>query len=158
MKMTQRFILGIDWTEQHRIAAPIKNWAPRKVEFPLCDEEEFLFKEELYYRLDTIGVELPELYKLSFSHNNCGGFCCRAGRGHFLNLLQTKPKLFAYHEQKERELREYLGKDVAMMKKTVRKQTQPLTMEKLRLLYEQGKEDAIDKCDIGGCGRFVNPE
>lgn len=151
------FYMGIDWTEEHRTAAPRKNWAPATVEFPLCDMDNFVVKEDLFGELAEKGIELPELYKLGFSHNNCGGFCCRAGQGHFVNLLETKPELYAYHEQREREreLREHLGKDVAMMKKQVNKVISPLTMERLRDLYEAGKQESIDRQDIGGCGCFV---
>src|SRR6185312_3546767 len=30
--------LGIDWTEEHRTKAPVKNWSPYPVEFPMCEE------------------------------------------------------------------------------------------------------------------------
>jgi len=90
--------------------------------------------------------------------SNCGGFCCKAGQGHFKNLVEKKPALYAYHEAREEELRQYLGKDVSMMKKTVNGETETLTMERLRKLYETGKSDAIDKNDIGGCGCFLSYE
>jgi len=79
--------LGIDWTEEHRTKAPRKNWHPYKVEFPMC-EEPYLTKEEMLQELERLGIERPRLYKIGFAHNNCGGFCCRAGQGHFANLLK----------------------------------------------------------------------
>ena len=150
------YYMGIDWTEEHRTAAPRKNWAPAQIEYPLCDMDNFFSKDMLLSELDELGIEIPELYKLGFSHNNCGGFCCKAGQGHFYNLVEKKPKLYAYHEARENELRELLGKDVSMMKKTVKGEVQTLTMERLRKLYETGKNDSIDKQDIGGCGCFLS--
>lgn len=147
--------LGIDWTEMHRTTAPKRNWKPYQVEFPMC-EKPFLEKQELIEELHKIGIEEPRLYKMGFAHNNCGGFCCRAGQGHFANLLQKMPERFAEYEQKEQDLREYLDADVAMMKKTRNKVTSPYTLKQLREDMEHNCQ--IDMFDIGGCGCFVNYE
>ena len=144
--------LGIDWTEEHRTKAPIKNWAPYKVEFPMC-EEPYITKDEIFAELEKVNIEVPRLYKMGFSHNNCGGFCCRAGQGHFARLLEKMPERFAEYEAKEEELRQYIGKDVAMMKKTRNKVTRPYTMRQLREDIEAKKE--VDMTDIGGCGCMV---
>ena len=145
--------LGIDWTEEHRTKAPIKNWHPYKVEFPMC-EEPYLSKDDLFEELARLNIEMPRLYKLGFSHNNCGGFCCRAGQGHFARLLEQMPERFAEYEAKEEELRQYLGKDVSMMKKNRNKVTYPYTLRQLREDIEAKKE--VDMTDIGGCGCMVN--
>src|SRR5699024_8257521 len=92
-------------------------------------------------------------YKMGFAHNNCGGFCCRAGQGHFANLLKQMPDRFAEYEEKEEEMRQYLGKDIAMMKKTKNKITKPYTLRQLREDIEA--KEAVDMTDIGGCGCFV---
>jgi hypothetical protein len=148
--------LGIDWTESHRTAAPRKNWAPYTVEYPMC-EEPLVDKEDVKAELANVGIELPELYKLGFSHNNCGGFCVRAGQGHFANLLAQKPNLYKYHEAMEEEMRQYLGKDVSILKRTRNKERQNLTLRKLREEIE--KDDSqIDMFDIGGCGCFIEDE
>ena len=148
--------LGIDWTEEHRTAAPKKNWSPYQVEFPMC-EEPLLTKEDMLNELNALGIETPRLYKMGFSHNNCGGFCCRAGQGHFLNLLKKMPDRFAEYEKKEEELRQYLEKDVSMMKKTKNGVTKPYTLRQLREDANLNPEQ-IDIFDIGGCGCFVNDD
>lgn len=145
--------LGIDWTEEHRTSAPKRNWSPYPVEFPMC-EEPYLTKIDFIKQLEELEIDVPELYSLGFSHNNCGGFCVRAGQGHFVNLLETKPQLFLYHEAKEQEIRKHIGKDVAMMRKQKNKVRFPYTLRMLREDYE--KENEIDMEDIGGCGCFVN--
>lgn len=144
--------LGIDWTEEHRTNAPRKNWHPYKVEFPMC-EEPYVTKDEMLQELERLGIEIPRLYKMGFAHNNCGGFCCRAGQGHFANLLKQMPERFAEYEAKEEEIRQYLGKDVAIMKKTKNKVTFPYTLRQLREDIEA--KLPVDLDDIGGCGCFV---
>ncbi|MEH6941621.1 hypothetical protein [Bacillus sp. JJ722] len=144
--------LGIDWTEGHRTKAPRKNWHPYQVEFPMC-EEPYVTKEEMLQELESLGFDTPRIYKMGFAHNNCGGFCCRAGQGHFANLLKQMPERFAYYESKEEEMRKFLGKDIAMMKKTKNKVTFPYTLRQLREDIEA--KESIDMTDIGGCGCFV---
>ncbi len=55
------------------------------------------------------GIAPPRLYAMGFPHNNCGGFCVKAGQAHFALLLRTMPERYAYHEAKENELRAELG-------------------------------------------------
>lgn len=149
--------LGIDWTEEHRTKAPVKNWFPFEVKFPMC-EEPLREKSELIEELNATGIETPKLYELGFAHNNCGGFCVRAGQGHFITLLETKPDLFKYHEEREQEIREHIGKDVSILKRVRNKQTQRLTLKQLREEYEAQGAKSIDLFDIGGCGCFVSDE
>ena len=88
---------------------------------------------------------------------NCGGFCCRAGQGHFANLLEKLPERFKEYEKQEEEMRQFLNKDVAMMKKTKNGITSPYTLRQLREDYEKDSKQ-IDMFDIGGCGCFVQME
>lgn len=93
---------------------------------------------------------------MGFTHNNCGGFCCRAGQGHFARLLEKFPDRFAYYEDKEEELRKFLGRNVAILKKTKNKVTLPYTLRQLREDFEAQRP--IDMKDVGGCGCMVNYE
>lgn len=149
--------LGIDWTEEHRKAKPIKNWKPYTVEFPMCDEP-YLTKEDYLEELEKAKIDVPRLYKMGFAHNNCGGFCCRAGQGHFINLLQQMPERFKFHEEKEQELREYLGKDYSILRRQKNKVKEQLTLKTLREEWESNNKENIDLLDIGGCGCFVSDE
>ncbi|MFF2886650.1 hypothetical protein [Paenibacillus sp. NPDC057967] len=150
--------LGIDWTEDHRKTAPIANWAPYRVEFPMC-EEPYVDKSDMLADLDSLGIARPRLYGLGFAHNNCGGFCVRGGHGHFTNLYERFREQYAYHESKEEEFRAKTGKSVSMMKKERRvgpdkKRTSfPYTMRQLREDITAGAE--VDRLDVGGCGCFV---
>lgn len=148
--------LGIDWTESHRTISPTKNWAPYKVGFPMC-EEPYVSKEEMLEELKKAGIKRPRLYKWA-SHNNCGGFCVRAGQGHFINLLKNMPERYDYHEKKEQEMRDYLKRDdVSILTRTKNGVKQNLTLKQLRKEYEQAPHQ-IDMFDIGGCGCFVDDQ
>ncbi|WP_129692333.1 hypothetical protein [Gottfriedia acidiceleris] len=149
--------LGIDWTEDHRKASPEFNWAPYKVEFPMC-EEPYVTKNEMLDYLKEVGIKIPRLYKLGFSHNNCGGMCVRAGQGHFVNLLEKLPGNYLKIENHEQEMREFLDKDVSILTRTRNGIKKQLTLKELRLEYEQYGVTQIDMFDIGGCGCFVTEE
>lgn len=141
--------LGFDWTEPHRMARAARHWVPWRMEAPLMHPPHRL-KEDL---LAEAGIEPPLLYRLGFPHNNCGGFCIKAGHTHFKHLLRVMPDRYAYHERREQELRDYLGKDVATLRDRAGGVTKPLTLRDLRLRVEA--EQAVDADDWGGCGCFV---
>lgn len=152
--------LGIDWTEIHRKKAPIKNWAPYKVEFPMT-EKPYLTKQDMLEIMHGEGIAIPKLYQLGFAHNNCGGFCFRAGIGHFKNLLDKMPELYKFHEDKEIEMQKYLGRNDVSILRRVRKGVKVnLTLKELREELEmENTQLTIDELlDHGGCGCFVNEE
>lgn len=149
--------LGIDWTEDHRRAAPTKNYLPYEVRFPMCDRP-FLTKPQMLDILEKEdGIKRPRLYSLGFAHNNCGGFCFRAGLGHFENLLKKNRKLYLWHEGKEQEMRDYLGKDVTILRRTRNGQRINLTLKVLREESDKGEQLSWDEqIDVGGCGCFLD--
>jgi 3'-phosphoadenosine 5'-phosphosulfate sulfotransferase (PAPS reductase)/FAD synthetase len=148
--------VGIDWTEEHRFIRlrDIRAKSGWTYMAPMCDAP-FILKSDMLVALKAEGIAPPRLYSEGFSHNNCGGFCCKAGQGQFANLLRVNPALYAQHESKEEAIRNYLGKNVSMM--TDRRgngKKKPLTMKSLRLRIEAGEQ--IDMYDIGGCGCFAS--
>jgi hypothetical protein len=146
--------LGIDWSEDHRTTAPRRNWAPFQVEFPMC-EEPYLSKEDMISELKKCGIEIPELYKRGFSHNNCATLCVRGGQGHWMKVLKEFPDRFAMMENFEREMQDYLGKPVTILKRTRGGVTSNLSLEQLRIEVESDRTEQLDIFDIGGCGCFV---
>lgn len=147
--------VGIDWTEEHRFVRlrdirSKEGWTYRA---QMC-EEPYILKSQMLIELKEQGIAPPRLYSEGFSHNNCGGFCCKAGQGQFANLLRVNPNLYAQHEAKEEEIRAYLKKDVSMMTDRAGDgKKKPLTMKTLRLRIEAGEQ--VDMFDIGGCGCFA---
>ncbi len=144
--------VGLDWTERGRIARHQKANLPWRVEAPMADLP-YLTKDDMIEWLRAEGIEPPRLYAMGFPHNNCGGFCIKAGIDNFRLLLHTMPERYAYHEQKEQELREYLGKDVAILRDRAGGDSKPLTLKALR-----EREECLPMPlgnDFGGCGCLV---
>lgn len=147
--------VGIDWTEIHRMKAIQRGWAPYEVKAPMT-EAPYWDKHQMLKALKDDGIRKPRLYDMGFAHNNCGGFCVRGGQGHFINLLKNKRDLYLYHEQKELEMQEYLGRtDVSILTRDVKGDEQKLTLRQLREEWESGLGNQIDMNDIGGCGCFA---
>lgn len=142
--------IGISWDEAHRYEGTHRYWQPWLCLAPLIDPP-YLTKTDIIKDMQTAGIEPPRLYALGFPHNNCGGFCIKAGQAHFRLLLEKFPERYAYHERKEQELREYLNKDVAILRDRRGGTTKPLTLRELR-----GRQD-YDRFEWGGCGCF-SPE
>lgn len=144
--------IGIDWTEGHRFERAVPFWKPWTIESPLMDAP-YLSKQDMIDNLLAAKIATPRLYDMGFPHNNCGGFCIKAGQAHFKLLLDKMPERYAFHEQQEQELREYLGKDVAILRDRRGGQTKPMT---LRIFRErQGQGELFDKDEWGGCACFA---
>lgn len=146
-------VIGIDWTELHRVKSIVRNWHPYRVALPLT-EAPYLTKADMLDMLRDAGIEPPRLYRMGFAHANCGGFCVRGGHGHFKILLDQMPERFAHHEQKEQELREYLDADVAILRDRTGGESKPLTLKAFRERLQGGEQ--CDVFDIGGCGCFTD--
>lgn len=154
-------VLGIDWTETHRIPAIEKGYLPRSTWFPLC-EEPYLTKGQILEWLDAEGVARPRLYALGFAHNNCGGGCVKAGKAQWRHLYEVMPERYAEWERRESELADYLAKDgkkrLSILTETVRGEKLPLPLVTLRERIEAQGTLFDDEGDIGGCGCFVDGE
>jgi hypothetical protein len=146
--------VGIDWTETHRVPAIVENYKPYRAEAPLT-EPPLLTKDDMLAACAEAGMEVPRLYRAGFPHNNCGGFCVRAGQAQMELLLREHPERFAYHEEREQELREHLGKDVAILRDRSGGKSVPLTLRRFRERVEMQPE-LFDDLDWGGCGCFVD--
>jgi hypothetical protein len=144
---------GIDWSEEHRHRRLSqrrgeKGW---RYEAPMCGPP-YLTKPDMIAALKREGITPPRLYAMGFAHNNCGGFCIKAGLGHFANLLRTMPDRYAYHEAKEAELRQAVGWRNTILRDRIGGETKPLSLKRLREQIEAGGQ--VDLFDIGGCGCF----
>ena len=145
--------LGIDWSEEHRYHRAAKHWKPWEVKAPLC-EPPYVDKDDLFAALDEAGIPVPRLYHMGFPHNNCGGFCVRAGHAHFKRLLEKMPERFAYHENQEEAMRARLARDVAILRDRREGTSKPLPLRVLRERVEA--QQTIDEFDWGGCGCFLD--
>lgn len=145
--------LGIDWNEIHRFERAKKHWPPWTIAAPMCDKP-YLEKDQMLDALRKEGIKVPRLYEMGFPHNNCGGFCVKAGHAHFKHLLKKMPERFAYHEQKEQEFIEMKGKKYTILKDRRGGKTKPLSLRELRECVEKENSKGLDLLDWGGCGCF----
>jgi 3'-phosphoadenosine 5'-phosphosulfate sulfotransferase (PAPS reductase)/FAD synthetase len=149
-------VVGIDWSEAHRLPAIERGWAPYKTWAPLT-EAPYVDKTQVLAMLRAEGIEPPRLYAQGFAHANCGGFCVRGGQAHFKTLLEQNPERYAYHEAKEQEMRDFLGKDVSILRDRKGGTVKPLPLTVLRKRIED-ESGQVDEFDFGGCGCFVDQE
>lgn len=145
--------VGIDWSETHRLPAIEAGWAPYPVRAPMT-EAPLLDREAMRQSCLDAGIELPRLYRAGFPHNNCGGFCVRAGQAQMELLLREHPERYAFHEAEEQALREHLDKDVTVLRDRTGGTLTPLTLRGFRERIE-GQPDLFDPLDFGGCGCFT---
>lgn len=148
--------VGIDWTEAHRFERlKVRFGARWRVEAPMC-EAPYQTKRDMLKAAAALGIRQPRLYALGFSHNNCGGFCIKAGHAHFANLLRTMPDRYAFHEEQEEALRATLG-DVAILNdRSGGGPRRPVPLRVFRERVESG--GSYDLFDYGGCGCFSGEE
>jgi hypothetical protein len=139
---TVRVVLGMDKIDDCRrsIRAEL-SFLPFRVWFPLDDPRwGVAFKERIMEDLRNQGVRPPRLYELGFKHNNCGGFCVKAGLGQIAHFYRVKPEEYAEHERREQEFRDFVGRDVSIFSRTVEGRKTPMTMRALRRRIEAGEE------------------
>lgn len=145
--------VGIDWTESHRLAAIERNYVPFRVEAPMV-EPPYLEKAQLLEACRKWGVEPPRMYAENYPHANCQGFCVRAGQAQFRQLLRVNRDGYLFHEEQEQKLREYLTKDVAILRDHAAGGV-PLTLRTFRERVEL-QPSLFDEDDWGGCGCFAD--
>lgn len=149
--------VGIDWSEEHRYIGLRDRWAAQgwRYEAPLCDRP-YIDKNVMAAMAVSEGLELSSAYIIGLSHDNCGGFCIKAGQGHYKRLLQHRRARYLHHENMEQGFRAYIGKDVSILTDRTGGEKKPLTLKDFRIRVESGAQ--IDAFDIGGCGCFVTDE
>lgn len=151
----QKLVYGMSWDEAHRIERVSERWKPWECLFPL-NEAPYLTKKQVFDLARERNLKRPRLYDLGFEHANCGGFCVKAGKSHFVKLLQVMPERYLEHEEREREFRQWIGKDVTILRKTVNGANVPMTMQEHRENIQAGfKQESFD---FGGCGCFAGDE
>lgn len=146
--------IGIDWTEMHRYERLAPRKRPWVYDAPLIAPP-LIEKDEMLETMQERGIRPPRLYEEGFPHNNCAGFCIKAGQAHFKHLYETRPELYLWHEEQEQKLRCELEKDVSILRKQVDGTLYNITLRDFRehVIEADGE---IDPNDWGGCGCFVD--
>lgn len=146
-------VFGMDWTERHRIKRLTEALAPQPVWFPL-NERPYVDKCHIANSLKEIGIAVPRLYDMGFTHNNCGGGCVKAGFAHWANLYYSMPERYGVWEKQEEGIQQHLEKDVTILTRERRGEKERVSLKMFRQELEAGITD-YDKDDWGGCGCFA---
>lgn len=147
-------VLGMDMSELDRIERASRNWAPRPV-VSLLNEFQ-VWRPEYDLILNRYGIKKPRLYSQGYEHNNCGGFCCKAGLVQFERLYRTNPERYAYHEaEMERALAEIGNTARPFLRKVNKGETEYLSLRNFRHQLEAGTAE-LPMFDATGCGCFTD--
>ncbi|MDA7603349.1 hypothetical protein N8771_02565 [Euryarchaeota archaeon] len=153
-----RVVLGMDIIEDcDRLHRAKSYWRPFVNWFPLA-EKPFKDKTKIIEDIRKLGVQEPRLYGAGFAHNNCGGFCVKAGKGQMVHLYNTLPERYLYHEQKELEFQEFIGSDVTILGETRNGVRRNLTLRDLRLRAEAGESFRFDEGTACACLNPSSPD
>lgn len=145
--------IGLDWTETHRVERVKERCKPWVFNAPMADKP-LLSKKDMLAWMASEGLKPPRLYQLGFSHNNCGGFCVKAGQAQFERLLRTMPERYLYHEKMEQKTREIVGDHTVLTYQRNGKKI-PITLREFRENLEK-QPDLFDQFDWGGCGCAID--
>lgn len=131
-----------------------RRFLPYAAEAPLCHPP-YLSKCEMLKECERDGLDPPRIYDEGFPHNNCKGFCTKAGHAQFLHLLKNRPTVFMENATEEDAFRRRTGKDVAVMKDRRGGASKPLPMLEFKRQVESG-ELKVNPRDWGkGCQCFT---
>lgn len=79
----------------------IDKYAYSNPQFPLIEKR--INKNECAGIIINAGIELPEMYKLGYSNNNCIG-CVKGGKGYWNKIRVDFPEVFAQRSYEERQI------------------------------------------------------
>jgi hypothetical protein len=141
--------LGIDYSEEHRLVRVKERSLPYIYRSTLVEDGRIIHKDFS----EQFGIKRPRLYNWKLGHNNCGGFCIKAGLGHYKALFDASPERYAEFEAKEADVYETIGAVYPFLKKTEDKVFRRLTLKQYREEYlEPNLVSLEDSQEYGGCG------
>lgn len=92
---------GYTIDEKHRADRFEESFPEVNAKFPLI--EMGLTKENVVGMLDTLGIAIPEMYKMGYRNNNCIG-CCKGGMGYWNKIRVDFPEHFKRMAEIERKV------------------------------------------------------
>ena len=145
--------VGIDISEEHRLKAITENNKPYEYRSIMIDKGLLVDNNTKKSWCTANGIKLPKLYSLGFSHNNCGGFCVKAGLGQFKKLYELLPEIYAENERQEQEAIKNNPKLKSFLRKTINGKLTYISMKEYREKYlEHNKVTEDEAMEFGGCG------
>jgi tRNA(Ile)-lysidine synthase TilS/MesJ len=146
-------VFGIDLFESDRLER-LRSRYEFSVLSPAVD---FILDRESLLReaLEASGCKLPYLYQIGMTHNNCGGFCVKAGTGHYKNLLEKDPDRYEYFVQKEKEVYDRVPAARPFLRIQKNGTLQYVTLEEFRSIQEAAPKQLELDLDFSGCACFT---
>lgn len=154
-KDTDPIVLGMDWSEMDRIERAQRRW-DRPVVSLL---NQYRITRDMHDAiLKRYGIEKPRLYKMGWSHNNCGGFCVKGGQVQMERLLRMFPERYAYHEKQMDDAMQIIGSTAKpFLRITLAGDLKYVTLKEFRELLETNRAE-LPMFDAEGCGCFTDDE
>jgi 3'-phosphoadenosine 5'-phosphosulfate sulfotransferase (PAPS reductase)/FAD synthetase len=147
-------ILGMDVSESERVARAAERWAPRPVLSWLAEWS--IYRPQYADVLGRHNIKPPRLYGLGFAHNNCGGYCVRAGTGQMRQLLGAFPERYRWHEEQQEALLMDIPTARPSLRETIDGEHRYLTLRELRERAELQLPLPWD--GPAGCGCFTDAD
>jgi hypothetical protein len=156
-------VFGIDWTESHRfddggghgVKPRYAGLGWHHVKAPMMDAP-YLTRADIIAWARAEGLEPSESYAQGFAHDNCGGGCVKAGKGHWAHLLRVRPQVYAMWEDEEEafnDARPGKKRQTILVDQNTGRPNTPVSLRQLRRRIQSGGQ--VDMFDIGGCGCFL---
>jgi 3'-phosphoadenosine 5'-phosphosulfate sulfotransferase (PAPS reductase)/FAD synthetase len=148
----EALVLGMGWEEADRIERAQARWEPRPVVSLLKRQRVYRWQYDSY--LSRHGIAPPRLYAQGYEHNNCGGFCCKAGQVQFARLLANNPERYAYHEAEMERAMASIGPTAQpFLRVTIGGNLEYLTLRQFREYVGSGGQ--VEMFSEAGCGCFT---
>ena len=143
--------IGIDCSEEHRLAPVVKRNKPYNYRSYFIENDMFLIPDyKRWWCIENV-IKIPRMYDMGFHHNNCGGFCVKAGQGQFEMLWKLLPEVYLKNENEEQLAIKNNPKLRPFLRKTINGKLRYLTLKQFREEFlEQNKN--VDSDEFGGCG------
>lgn len=152
--MDEPLVLGMDWSESDRLERASHRWHPRPV-ISLLNELN-VWRPQYDNILAEYDITKPRLYDLGFTHNNCGGFCVKAGKKQFALLRDVFPDRYKYHAAKMDDAMKAIGETARpFLRHRRNNETAYLTLNEYDNVLNT-EADIQDEFDLSGCGCFTD--
>jgi hypothetical protein len=130
-----RFFIGVGVWEKDRLDRAAPFWEPYRISSVLVDEEIYDEQKLIAEITARENIALPSMYGHGFTHNNCGGFCVKAGLAHYAQLYKTCPERYLAFERREAEVYAQVPTARPFLRKTLNKKTTYITLREYRQQY-----------------------
>lgn len=155
--------VGLDWSELHRMeGTPNKPGLRQRMaaigwryEAPMTAKP-YRSKFQMLSDLAEEGIREPRLYSMGYPHGNCKGLCVKAGIGQYILTRKAQPRLFAFGQAREKQIRQIVG-DYTILTEQRNGVERNLTLEELGERVESNMSFLpFDQMEWGGCGCAID--